>query len=323
MVNQYIESIPIKLTKMNWNEKNILVTGGNGFLGTYVIKELEQKKPKKIFSPPSTLDLRNQENCEKAVQNVDIVFHLAGKGGGIGIMREKPADIFYDNIMMGTQLLHKAKESGVEKFIALGTVCSYPKFSPIPFSEDSLWDGYPEETNAAYGLSKKMMLVQSEAYRQQYGFKSISLFPTNLYGPNDDFNPSTSHVIPAIILKVYNAKKTNANLITLWGDGTPSRDFLYVEDAARGIVLAAEKYDDVLPVNLGSEEEITIKDLAKMICDMMNYNGKINWDLSKPNGQPRRCVSNKRAEEKFGFKPEISLKEGLKQTINLFISQQE
>ena len=323
MVNQYIESIPIKLTKMNWNEKNILVTGGNGFLGTYVIKELEQKKPKKIFSPPSILDLRNQENCEKAVQNVDIVFHLAGKGGGIGIMREKPADIFYDNIMMGTQLLHKAKESGVEKFIALGTVCSYPKFSPIPFSEDSLWDGYPEETNAAYGLSKKMMLVQSEAYRQQYGFKSISLFPTNLYGPNDDFNPSTSHVIPAIILKVYNAKKTNANLITLWGDGTPSRDFLYVEDAARGIVLAAEKYDDVLPVNLGSEEEITIKDLAKMICDIMNYNGKINWDLSKPNGQPRRCVSNKRAEEKFGFKPEISLKEGLKQTVNLFISQQE
>ena len=308
---------------MNWNEKTVLVTGGHGFLGSYVIKELERRNVKKINVPTSTeLDLRNLENCKKAVQNIDIVIHLAGAGGGIGVMREKPGEIFFNNIMMGTQLMHQAKEANVEKFIGLGTVCSYPKMSSIPFREESLWDGYPEETNAAYGLSKKMMLVQSEAYKQQYGFKSIVLFPTNLYGPTDDFNPSTSHVIPGIILKVYNAKKNNSDSITLWGDGSPSRDFLYVEDAARGIVLATEKYDDILPVNLGSEEETTIKNLANIICEIMDFNGKINWDVSKPNGQPRRCVSNKRAEEKFEFKPKISLKEGLTRTIEWFNSQQ-
>ena len=308
---------------MNWNEKTVLVTGGHGFLGSYVIKELERRNVKKINVPTSTeLDLRNLENCKKAVQNIDIVIHLAGAGGGIGVMREKPGEIFFNNIMMGTQLMHQAKEANVEKFIGLGTICSYPKMSPIPFREESLWDGYPEETNAAYGLSKKMMLVQSEAYKQQYGFKSIVLFPTNLYGPADDFNPSTSHVIPGIILKVYNAKKNNSDSITLWGDGSPSRDFLYVEDAARGIVLATEKYDDILPVNLGSEEETTIKNLANIICEIMDFNGKINWDVSKPNGQPRRCVSNKRAEEKFEFKPKISLKEGLTRTIEWFNSQQ-
>lgn len=309
---------------MNWNEKTVLVTGGHGFLGSYVIKELERRNAKKINVYTSTeLDLRNLENCKKAVQNIDIVIHLAGTGGGIGVMREKPGEIFFNNIMMGTQLMHQAKEANVEKFIGLGTVCSYPKMSSIPFREESLWDGYPEETNAAYGLSKKMMLVQSEAYKQQYGFKSIVLFPTNLYGPTDDFNPSTSHVIPGIILKVYNAKKNNSDSITLWGDGSPSRDFLYVEDAARGIVLATEKYDDILPVNLGSEEETTIKNLANIICEIMDFNGKINWDVSKPNGQPRRCVSNKRAEEKFEFKPKISLKDGLKRTVDWFISQQE
>tara|TARA_B100001146_G_scaffold138080_1_gene121080 strand:+ start:1135 stop:2064 length:930 start_codon:yes stop_codon:yes gene_type:complete len=309
---------------MNWNEKTVLVTGGHGFLGRYVIKELERRNVKKINAYTSTeLDLRNLENCKKAVQNIDIVIHLAGAGGGIGVMREKPGEIFFNNIMMGTQLMHQAKEANVEKFIGLGTVCSYPKMSSIPFREESLWDGYPEETNAAYGLSKKMMLVQSEAYKQQYGFKSIVLFPTNLYGPTDDFNPSTSHVIPGIILKVYNAKKNNSDSITLWGDGSPSRDFLYVEDAAIGIVLATEKYDDILPVNLGSEEETTIKNLANIICEIMDFNGKINWDVSKPNGQPRRCVSNKRAEEKFEFKPKISLKDGLKRTVDWFISQQE
>jgi len=309
---------------MNWNEKTVLVTGGHGFLGSYVIKELERRNAKKINVYTSTeLDLRNLENCKKAVQNIDIVIHLAGAGGGIGVMREKPGEIFFNNIMMGTQLMHQAKEANVEKFIGLGTVCSYPKMSSIPFREESLWDGYPEETNAAYGLSKKMMLVQSEAYKQQYGFKSIVLFPTNLYGPTDDFNPSTSHVIPGIILKVYNAKKNNSDSITLWGDGSPSRDFLYVEDAAIGIVLATEKYDDILPVNLGSEEETTIKNLANIICEIMDFNGKINWDVSKPNGQPRRCVSNKRAEEKFEFKPKISLKDGLKRTVDWFISQQE
>ena len=307
---------------MNWNEKTVLVTGSKGFLGSFLVKELEKLSPKQIITPSSEeLDLRHNSNCKKAVRDVDIVFHLAGRGGGIGFMRKNPADAFYDNILMSTQLIHESKEANVEKFIALGTVCSYPKFAPIPFSEEDIWDGYPEETNAAYGLSKKMMLVQSQAYRQQFGFKCISLITTNLYGPRDDFDPLTSHVIPAIISKINNAKKNNSNSITLWGDGTPTRDFLYVEDASRGIVLASEKYDDSLPINLGTEEEISIKQLAELISELMKFNGKIIWDMSKPNGQPRRCVSNKKAMEKLNFKPQISLKEGLKRTIEWYTTQ--
>ena len=309
---------------MKLNEKTVLVTGGNGFLGKFVLKELELKKTKKILAPTSKeLDLRNNENCKKIVKNVDVIIHLAGNVGGIGKMREKPGDIFYDNIMMGTQLIHQAKEEGVEKFVGLGTVCSYPKISSMPFLEDSLWEGYPEETNAAYGLSKKMMLVQADAYRQQFGLNSTILFPTNLYGPTDNFEPTTSHVIPAIILKVYNALREKSNKIILWGDGSPSRDFLYVEDAAKGVVLATERYDNALPVNLGSEEEISIKELAELICKLMGFNGEIIWDPTKPNGQPRRCVSNKRAEKEFGFKPNTKLEEGLKNTIDWFISQQQ
>ncbi|MAS50346.1 MAG: GDP-fucose synthetase [Chloroflexi bacterium] len=309
---------------MKLNEKTVLVTGGNGFLGKFVLRELELKKTKKILAPTSKeLDLRNNENCKKIVKNVDVIIHLAGNVGGIGKMREKPGDIFYDNIMMGTQLIHQAKEEGVEKFVGLGTVCSYPKISSMPFLEDSLWEGYPEETNAAYGLSKKMMLVQTDAYRQQFGLNSTILFPTNLYGPTDNFEPTTSHVIPAIILKVHNALKEKSNQIILWGDGSPSRDFLYVEDAAKGVVLATERYDNPLPVNLGSEEEISIKELAELICNLMGFNGDIIWDSTKPNGQPRRCVSNKRAEKEFGFKPNTKLDEGLKSTIDWFISQQE
>ena len=248
--------------EMKLDEKTVLVTGGNGFLGKFVLKELELKKTKKILAPTSKeLDLRDNENCKKIVKNVDVIIHLAGNVGGIGKMREKPGDIFYDNIMMGTQLIHQAKEEGVEKFVGLGTVCSYPKISSMPFLEDSLWEGYPEETNAAYGLSKKMMLVQADAYRQQFGLNSTILFPTNLYGPTDNFEHTTSHVIPAIILKVYNALREKSNKIILWGDGSPSRDFLYVEDAAKGVVLATERYDNALPVNLGSEEEISIKEL--------------------------------------------------------------
>ena len=307
---------------MNWNEKTVLVTGSKGFLGSFLVKELEKLCPKKIITPSSKeLDLRDNSNCKKAVLDVDIVFHLAAHVGGIGLNKERPGDLFYDNLMMGTQLLHEAKNASVQKFIALGTVCSYPKFSQIPFLESSIWDGYPEETNAPYGLAKKMMLVQSQAYREQYNFKSIVVIPTNLYGPNDNFDPSSSHVIPALILKIDNAKKNNSKSITLWGDGTPTRDFLYVEEASRGIILAADKYDDPLPINLSSEEEISIKQLAELISDLMKFDGKITWDTSKPNGQPRRCVSNKRAEEKLNFKPEISLKEGLRRTIECYTAQ--
>ena len=307
---------------MNWNEKTVLVTGSKGFLGSFLVKELEKLCPKKIITPSSKeLDLRDNSNCKKAVLDVDIVFHLAAHVGGIGLNKERPGELFYDNLMMGTQLLHEAKNASVQKFIALGTVCSYPKFSQIPFLESSIWDGYPEETNAPYGLAKKMMLVQSQAYREQYNFKSIVVIPTNLYGPNDNFDPSSSHVIPALILKIDNAKKNNSKSITLWGDGTPTRDFLYVEDASRGIIIAADKYDDPLPINLSSEEEISIKQLAELISDLMKFDGKITWDTSKPNGQPRRCVSNKRAEEKLNFKPEISLKEGLRRTIECYTAQ--
>jgi len=309
---------------MELKEKKILVTGGNGFLGKFVLKELEKRGIKDIFLPSSTeLDLRLQENCKKAVENIDIIFHLAGKVGGIGFNKSHPADCFYDNIMMSTQLMHEASKADVKKFIALGTVCSYPKFATIPFSEEEIWNGYPEEANAAYGLSKKMMLVQSEAYSQQYNFNSISVVPTNLYGPYDDFNPETSHVIPAIILKILNAQKSNLNKITLWGDGFPTRDFLFVEDAARGIVLAGERYEDISPINLGSQQEISIKELAGIIAKIMKFSGQIFWDTTKPNGQPRRCVSNKKAEMEIQFKPEISIEVGLRRTIEWFLSKQK
>ena len=305
---------------MKWNTKIVLVTGANGFMGTRVVKELKKRNPKEIICPSSKhCDLREKENCKAIVKDVDLIFHLAGKGGGIGIMKEKPAEIFYDNIMMGTNLIHEAKEANVEKFIGIGTVCSYPKFAKIPFTEELIWDGYPEETNAAYGLAKKMMIVQSEAYKKQYNFNSISIIPTNLYGPGDDFNPITSHVIPALILKIFNAK--NSNSITLWGDGSPTRDFLYIDDVAKGIVLAAENYNDHLPVNLGSDDEISIKDLANLISKLMQFEGKIKWDKSKPNGQPRRRVSNKRAKESFRFKPETNIEDGLRNTIEWFYSQ--
>jgi len=306
---------------INWTEKNILVTGGTGFLGSYVIELLKKNNVQNLIVPSSSeCDLIQSSNCKQIVEGIDIVFHLAAKVGGIGFNQEKPAELFYDNIMMGTQLMNEAKNAGVEKFIALGTICSYPKFTKLPFSEDSIWDGYPEETNAPYGLAKKMLLVQSQAYRQQYNFKSIVVFSTNFYGPKDNFDPTRSHVIPALIKKIHKSKLENSPLI-VWGDGSPTRDFLYVEDAARGIVLAAGKYDDSSPINLGSGKEVSIKELVTILCKIMDFEGKIIWDTTKPNGQPRRCVSIKRAEEKIGFKPTVDLEIGLTNTVNWFLEQ--
>ena len=307
---------------MDWKSKNVLVTGGNGFLGSRLVQMLKEKNPKKITIPDSKkYDLRNVDNCKSVLQDIDVVFHLAAKVGGIGLNQSKPGELFYDNLMMGVNLMEEARKNKIEKFISLGTICSYPKFTPIPFKEDSIWDGYPEETNAPYGLAKKMLLVQSQAYKQQYNFESITLFPTNLFGQNDNFDEDSSHVIPAIIKKVLNAIQNNHDSISLWGDGTPTRDFLYVDDAAFGILLAAEKYSDPEPLNLGSGIEISIKDLANLIIKTMNANLKISWDVNKPNGQPKRCVSIEKAKNKIGFKPKVSLEDGLKLTIDSFINK--
>jgi GDP-L-fucose synthase len=307
-------------TIMQLENKNILVTGGNGFLGSAIVNEIKKKRPSKIIIPSSKdCDLRIQENCKNIMKDIDVVFHLAAHVGGIGLNREKPGELFYDNIMMGVQLLHEAKEANVKKFISLGTVCSYPKYATIPFTEDSIWDGFPEETNAPYGLAKKMMLVQSESYKKQYNFNSIVVIPTNLYGPNDNFNPSSSHVIPALILKIFLAKKNNMSEVSVWGDGTPTRDFLFVEDAAKGVILAAEKYDENLPLNLSSSEEISIKKLVEIISNLLDYDGNIIWDETKPNGQPRRCVSYERAKKTIGFEPEIKIQEGIKSTVDWFL----
>ena len=307
---------------MDWKSKNVLVTGGNGFLGSRLVKILKEKNTKKIVIPDSKkYDLRNVDNCASVLKEIDIVFHLAAKVGGIGLNQSKPGELFYDNLMMGVNLMEEARKNKIEKFISLGTICSYPKFTPLPFKENSIWDGYPEETNAPYGLAKKMLLVQSQAYKQQYGFESITIFPTNIFGPNDNFDESSSHVIPAIIKKVMNAIQNNDDCISLWGDGTPTRDFLYVDDAASGILLAAEKYSDPEPLNLGNGKEISIKDLANLILKTMNTDLKISWETEKPNGQPRRCVSIEKAKNKIGFQPKISLEEGLKLTADSFMNK--
>lgn len=304
------------------NDK-ILLTGGNGFLGKYVKKELIKAGylDKNIFAPTSReFDFTKLEDCQKAVKNIDIVIHLAARVGGIGLNREKPGELFYDNLIMGIQLMEASRLAGVKKFVAIGTVCAYPKFTPIPFKEEDLWNGYPEETNAPYGLAKKMLLVQAEAYRSQYGFNAIYLLPVNLYGPGDNFDPDSSHVIPALIKKAIDAKRNNETFINVWGSGSASREFLYVEDAARAIVAATLKYNKSEPVNIGSGTEITIRDLVATINELVGFKGQIMWDKSKPDGQPRRCLDTSKAQKEFGFKAKTGFKTGLKNTINWYLS---
>jgi GDP-L-fucose synthase len=308
------------MAALNLNDKRILVTGGAGFLGRQVIEQLclAGAEQQKITVPRShECDLRSLENCQRAVDQQDIVIHLAAHVGGIGLNQVKPAELFYDNLMMGAQLIHAAYQAGVEKFVCVGTICAYPKFTPVPFKEDDLWNGYPEETNAPYGVAKKALLVQLQAYRQQYDFNGIYLLPVNLYGPEDNFNPQSSHVIPALIRKVYEAQQKGDKEIRVWGDGSPTREFLYSEDAARGIVMGTLSYNDSEPVNLGTGFEISIRDLISLICELMEFDGEIVYETDKPNGQPRRCLDTERAK-KFGFTAQVDFRQGLKNTIDWY-----
>ena len=304
--------------------ERILVTGGAGFLGTKVVKELNDRGYKDIVVPRSReCDLTEQTQVRKLLADTrpQLIIHLAAVVGGIGANRENPGKYFYDNSIMGVMLIEESRRAKVEKFVSVGTICSYPKFTPVPFKEDDLWSGYPEETNAPYGLAKKMLLVQLQAYRDQYGFNGVYLMPVNLYGPADNFDHASSHVIPALIRKCVEAKQAGEKKVELWGDGTPTREFLYVDDAARGIVMAAESYDGAEPVNLGSGWEVTIKDLAEKIATQVGFEGEIVWDWSKPNGQPRRRLDTTRAKQLFNFEAQTSLTDGLKQTITWYQTQ--
>ena len=306
------------MTALELVNKRILVTGGAGFLGRQVINQLCQNgadRDKITVTRSHDCDLRVWENCQRAADQQDIIIHLAAHVGGIGLNREKPGELFYDNLIMGTQLIHAAYQQGIEKFVCIGTICAYPKFTPVPFKEDDLWSGYPEETNAPYGVAKKALLVQLQSYRQQYGFNGIYLLPVNLYGPEDNFDPRSSHVIPALIRKVQEAQAKGEKQLPVWGDGSPTREFLYSTDAARGLVMGTQFYNDAEPVNLGTGYEISIKDLITLICELMEYEGEIVWETDKPNGQPRRCLDTQRAKQAFGFTAEVEFREGLKNTI--------
>lgn len=302
---------------MDLKNKKILLTGGNGFLGTFVKDALikEEVKIRSIYSPSSEeLDFTKWENCVKAVRDKDIVIHLAALVGGIGLNQARPGELFYVNLIMGAQLMEAAQKAGVKKFVSIGTVCAYPKFTPVPFKEKDLWAGYPEETNAPYGLAKKMLLVQGDAYKQQYNFNSIFLLPVNLYGPGDNFNPKSSHVIPALMRKFIEARENGLREVVVWGTGKATREFLYVGDAARAIVLATKKYNKSDPVNVGASFEVSIKELANKIAKLTGFKGKIVWDKSKPDGQPRRKLDVSLAKKEFGFVSKIKFDEGLKKT---------
>lgn len=307
-----------------WKDTKVLVTGGHGFLGKYLLKKLEKRECKQIIAPSiEECDLKKEENISNLYKTAkpDLVIHLAAAVGGIGANIKYPATYFYDNLIMGVQLIEQARRFNIDKFVAIGTICAYPKFTPVPFKEDDLWSGYPEETNAPYGLAKKMLLVQAQAYRKQYGFNCIYLLPVNMYGVGDNFNPEVSHVIPALIKKCVDAKEKGENSITVWGTGKASREFLYVEDGAEGILLASEKYNKPDPVNIGAGFEITIKDLVALIIKLTGFKGKINWDASKPDGQPRRCLDASKAKEEFGFEAKVKFEEGLKQTIDWYLEK--
>jgi len=309
---------------LDLRNKRVVVTGGGGFLGRRVVHTLQERGCHEVFAPRKRdYDLRYQPNIEKMLSDFrpHVIVHLAAVVGGIGANRANPGRFFYDNLMMGAPLMEQARVNGVEKFVALGTVCAYPKFAPVPFREDDLWSGYPEETNAPYGLAKKMLLVQAQAYRQQYGFNAIFLLPVNLYGPGDNFEPSSSHVIPALIRKCCEAVDRGDRTIDVWGTGSASREFLYVDDCAEGIVLAAERYDGNDPVNLGTGKEVTIKRLTELIAEMTGFRGQLVWDSTKPDVQPRRCLDTSRAEALFGFRAKTSFEDGLRTTIDWY--QQE
>jgi len=304
-----------------WEGKRVLITGGSGFLGSVVVDKLRAKSPAEIFVPRrKDYDLVEWNNVVRVYKDArpDIVLHLAGNVGGIGANRANPGLFFYENLMMGVQMMECGRRQGLSKFVAIGTICSYPKFTPVPFKEEDLWNGYPEETNAPYGLAKKMLLVQAQSYRQQYGFNAVFLLPVNMYGPNDNFNPETSHAIPALIKKCVDAVQSGAKEVVLWGTGKATREFLHSHDAAEGILLAAERFNGDQPVNLGSGMEISIADLATLIAKLTGFTGRITWDSTKPDGQPRRSLDTKKAEKEFGFRARIPFEEGLKQTIEWY-----
>lgn len=309
----------------DWGSQRIIVTGGAGFLGSHLVAHLASLNAGEVIVPRSQeYDLREKDAVLQLYAdhpNATMVIHLAAVVGGIGANREHPGEFFYDNLMMGTLLLEYARRAGVPKFVGVGTICSYPKYTPIPFKEEDLWNGYPEETNAPYGLAKKMLLVQSQAYRQEFGYNAIHLLPVNLYGPGDNFDPKSAHVIPDMIRKMLDAKERNMPFVTLFGDGTPTREFLYVKDAAEGIALAAAHYNDGEPVNIGSAFEISIKDLAETIAAAVGFAGELRWDTTKPNGQPRRKLDVSRAEEAFGFRSHVTFADGLRETVQWYLAQ--